>query len=374
MKPWQKWPGVILTFLLLAACQPADDAAESASESTESSAGEDSDEEETPAIPVETSSATRGDVYATYSGTAPVEAFADATVIAKVGGEVREILVEEGDDVKAGQILARLDGDRLRLEQMQTEANLRKLQRDYQRNVDLSERGLISEGDFEKLRYEMEALEATNKLAKLQLSYAEIRAPIAGVISERFIKIGNMLDVEAPAFQVTSLEPLVSYLHVPEREFRRIAAGQDTALTIDALGGAVFPAKVARVSPIVDPATGTFKITIEVSDESRSLKPGMFARIAIVYDMHANALQVPRSALIDEVGSISIFVVEDEIAYRREVQTGFSNDGRVEITTGLADSDRFVAVGQSGLKEGSKVSVINSSDAEESTANNNAPD
>jgi len=374
MKPWQKWPGVILTFLLLAACQPADDATESASESTESSAGEDSDEEETPAIPVETSSATRGDVYATYSGTAPVEAFADATVIAKVSGEVREILVEEGDDVKAGQILARLDGDRLRLEQMQTEANLRKLQRDYQRNIDLSERGLISEGDFEKLRYEMEALEATNKLAKLQLSYAEIRAPIAGVISERFIKIGNMLDVEAPAFQVTSLEPLVSYLHVPEREFRRIAAGQDTALIIDALGGAVFPAKVARVSPIVDPATGTFKITIEVSDESRSLKPGMFARIAIVYDMHPNALQVPRSALIDEVGSISIFVIEDEIAYRREVQTGFSNDGRVEITAGLADSDRFVAVGQSGLKEGSKVSVINSSDAEESTANNNAPE
>ena len=369
MKPWHKWPGLVLTFLLLAACQPG---GENEDATAENESTEESEEEETPAIPVETSTATRGDIYATYSGTAPVEAFTDATVIAKVGGEVRKIYVEEGDDVKAGQILARLDGDRLRLEQQQTEANLRKLQRDYQRNVDLNERGLISEGDFEKIRYEMESLEATNKLAKLQLSYADIRAPIDGVISERFIKVGNTLEREAPTFQVTSLEPLVSYLHVPEREFRRIIAGQDVALVIDALGGEMFPATVARVSPIVDPVTGTFKITIEVSDESRRLKPGMFARVGIVYDMHPNALQVPRSALIDEVGSTSIFVVEDDIAHLRVVETGFSGEGLVEITSGLTDSDTFVAIGQSGLKEGSKVTVINSTEPTESAANNDA--
>ena len=363
MKPSFKWPGLLLMALLLTACQQAEESAEATAEN-------ESEEEEAPAIPVEIATATRGDIYATYTGTAPVEAFADATVIAKVGGEVRSIHVEEGDDVKAGQILARLDGDRLRLEQQQTEANLRKLQRDYERNVDLNERGLISEGDFERIRFEMEALKATNDLAKLQLSYADIRAPIDGVISERFIKVGNMLELEAATFQVTSLEPLVSYLHVPEREFRRIEAGQDAALIIDALGGAVFPGTVARVSPIVDPATGTFKITIEVSDESRKLKPGMFARVAIVHDMHADALQVPRSALIDEVGTISLFVVEDDIAHQREVQIGFSSEGRVEITAGLNDSDQFVAIGQSGLKEGSKVAIINNNEAAESTASN----
>ena len=363
MKPSLKWPGLLLMALLLTACQQAEESAEATAEN-------ESDEEEAPAIPVEIATATRGDIYARYTGTAPVEAFADATVIAKVGGEVRTIHVEEGDDVKAGQILARLDGDRLRLEQQQTEANLRKLQRDYERNVDLNERGLISDGDFERIRFEMEALEATNDLAKLQLSYADIRAPIDGVISERFIKVGNMLELEAATFQVTSLEPLVSYLHVPEREFRRIVAGQDAALIIDALGGAVFPGTVARVSPIVDPATGTFKITIEVSDESRKLKPGMFARVAIVHDMHADALQVPRSALIDEVGTISLFVVEDDVAYQREVQIGFSSEGRVEITAGLSDNDQFVAIGQSGLKEGSKVTIINNNESAESTANN----
>ena len=371
MKPWHKWPGLVLIFLLLGACQPA---AENADAATEKEPTEESDEEEAPAIPVETSLATRSDIYATYSGTAPVEAFADATVIAKVGGEVRNIYVEEGDDVKAGQVLARLDGDRLRLEQMQTDANLRKLQRDYQRNVDLNDRGLISAGDFEKIRYEMEALEATNKLAKLQLSYADIRAPIDGVISERFIKVGNTLEIEAPTFQVTSLEPLISYMHVPEREFRRIMPGQEATLVIDALSGARFAAKVARVSPVVDPTTGTFKITIVVSDETRRLKPGKFARIGVVNDMHANALQVPRSALIDEIGSTSIFVVEDDIAHRREVETGFSGAGQVEITKGLTDTDVFVAVGQGGLKDGSKVTVINSEEPAPSAAKNDVSD
>ena len=84
--------------------------------------------------------------------------------------------------------------------------------------------------------------------------------------------------------------------------------------------------------------------------------------------MHANALQVPRSALIDEIGSTSIFVVEDDIAHLREVETGFSGEGQVEITSGLTDSDIFVAVGQSGLKEGSKVTIINSTEPIESAA------
>lgn len=372
MKPRQKWPGLALAFLLLAACQQGEKQEE---ESAGNESVDDSEEEqEAPAIPVETSTATRADIFASYSGTAPVEAFADATVIAKVGGEVRKIYVEEGDDVEAGQILAKLDGDRLRLEQMQTQANLAKLQRDYDRNVDLIDRGLISAGELEKLRFEVEALEATNELAKLQLSYADIRAPIDGVVAERFIKVGNTLNTEAPTFQITSFEPLVSYLHVPEREFRRIAADQDATLIIDALGGTTFPAMVARVSPIVDPATGTFKITIEVSDPTRKLKPGMFARIGIIYDTHTNALQVPRSALIDDVGSTSIFVVEDEIAHRREVKTGFTGAGLVEIVSGLTDSDVFVAIGQNGLKDGSKVVVINSEETPESNDSAENPD
>ena len=363
MRPWHRAPGLILSALLLAACQQTGD------QSEKKSADTDAKEEDVSTIPVEVATPTRGDVYSMYTGTAPVEAFRDATVVAKVGGEVREILVEEGDSVKAGQVMARLDGDRLRLEQQQAEAKLRKLQRDYQRNVDLKDRGLISEGDFEKIKFEMDALDAANDLAKLQLSYAEIRSPIDGVVSQRFIKIGNTLEIEAPTFTVTSLEPLISYLHVPEREYRRIEKGQDAKMIIDALQGAVFDGRVARVSPVVDPATGTFKITIEVIDETRRLKPGMFARIAIVQDAHFDVLQVPRSALLGIDEKTSIFIVEDGVAHRRGVSTGYASEGRVEIVDGLDEGEQFVVVGQAGLKDGAKVSIINGGPAQSSARN-----
>ena len=348
LNPMRKWPAILLTIFTLSACDSGSggDDAEAA------------DDEEVAAIPVETTRPTRGDIHARYSGTAPIEAFADAIVIAKAGGEVREILVEEGDDVVTGEVLARLDGDRLRLEMQEAEANLQKLQRDYQRNVDLKDKSLISDGDFEKILFDMDALQAAYDLAKLEYSYTEIRAPIDGVISERFIKIGNTIEVNAESFEITSLEPLISYLHVPEREFRRIQKGQTATISIDALENTTFEGSVARISPVVDPQTGTFKITIEVIDETRVLKPGMFGRIDIVHDVHTNALLVPRSAVIDADGQSSVFIVADDVAERRQVATGFAENGQVEILDGLADGDQVVVVGQTSLKDGSKVSII----------------
>ena len=322
-------------------------------------------EDEAPPVPVEVQVPQRGDVYAVYSGTAPIEAFAEADVIAKVDGEIRELLVEEGDDVTENQVLARLDGDRLRLELNESRARLAKLQRDFARNKELQEKGLISEGDFEKLQYDLEALQASYNLASLELDYTQIRAPIAGVVSQRYVKLGNTVATGESAFRVTSFDPLVAYLHVPEREFRQLAAGQLVRINIDALGGEPYNATVTRVSPIVDPETGTFKLTIEIRDESRRIKPGMFGRMSIVYDQHLDVLQVPRSAIIERADSTSVFVVENDVAKRREIETGFSDEGMVEVTSGLTDGEQVITVGHVGLKDESKVTIINA-EADES--------
>lgn len=343
MKLYRKCAVALIGVFLLGACDRPDD----------------KKEEESPPIPVETSLPVRGDVVAVYSGTAPIEAFAEADVIAKVAGEVRQVLVEEGDDVKEGQILARLDGDRLRLELNESQARLRKLQRDFDRNRNLKEKGLISAGDFEKIQYELEALQASYNLASLELDYTQIRAPISGVVSERFVKLGNTISVGEPVFRVTSIEPLVAYLYVPEREYRKISPGQPVRIDIDALGGEQVPTAVTRVSPSIDAETGTFKVTIEILDPERRIKPGMFARINIVYDKHENVLQVPRSAIVDEMSTTSVFVVEDNAAIRRPVQTGYAANGLIEIISGLDDKDHVITVGQVGLKRDAKVTVIN---------------
>lgn len=341
--------------LLLSACQQGE------------STGKE-DQEEIPPVPVETGTPVRGDVLAVYSGTAPIEAFAEADVIAKVEGEIREVLVEEGDEVEKGQVLARLDGDRLRLELNESRARLRKMQRDFERNKDLREKGLLSEGDYEKLQFDLESLQASYNLASLELDYTQIRAPISGVISERYIKLGNTIRVSDPLYRVTSFDPLVAYLHIPEREYQRITPDQPVAIDIDALADTTILASVTRVSPIVDPETGTFKITIEIRDESRRIKPGMFGRMSIIYDRHENVLQVPRSAVMEEMGVESVFIVEDGKAVRRIVQTGYGENGMIEITEGLEETDNVITVGQLGLKPDATVIVINAPPAPEAVA------
>ncbi len=320
--------------------------------------GSDDAEEETPPVPVETKAATRGNVYATYSGTAALEVDAEAEVVAKVAGEIRQILVEEGSIVTAGQVLARLDGDRLRLELKESLANLRRLEQDYNRNVELHEKGLVSAGAFESLKFELDALRAAHELAKLELSYIDIRSPINGVVAVRHIKLGNTIEVNAPVFTVTDLDPLIAYLHVPERHFRRLAAGQLASLQVDALPDLRFHGEIARISPVVDPATGTFKTTVEIRDESKRLKPGMFARFNIIYEAHIDALLIPRVAVIDEDSLPAVFVIEDGVAHRRQVGTGLTDGADVEILDGLNGDEQIVVVGQSGLKEGAKVAVV----------------
>lgn len=313
------------------------------------------------AVPVEVQPLRRAEIVAVYSGTAPVEAHEEAEVVAKVGGEVRQIHVEEGDSVSAGQVLARLDGDRLRLTLAQTEANLRKLERDYNRQLELSQKGLVAKGTTENAKFDLDALKAAYASAQLELSYTEIRAPIPGVVSARHIKVGNTIGPNDPTFRVTNLDPLVAYVHIPEKEFRKLAPGQLAEVVVDALGGQRFAGTISRISPTVDPQTGTFRARVEVPDESRRLKPGMFARVNIVYERRADALQLPRSAIVDADGEQSVYVVVNDKAEQRRIQTGLANNGWVEVLEGLKGDERVVVVGQAGLKTGTAVKVVDGS-------------
>lgn len=338
---------VALTAALLAACG-GDAKSDAKSGDGEDAAG----------VPVEVTGLTRGDVFALYTGTASLETDSDALVVAKVAGEVVEILVEEGDRVKEGQLLARLDGDRLRLEMERALANVRKLEQEYDRSVQLFERGLVSSGAFEDQKYELDALRANYRLAQLEYSYTQIRAPIPGVVSRRFIRVGNTIAVNEPVFQVTELDPLIAYIHIPEREFRRLEPGQGAELTLDAIQGQVFRARVQRISPVVDPATGTFKVTMEVPDQGGRLKPGMFGRFNIVWDAREDVLLAPRAAIVDDDVSESVFVVADGKAERRPVRTGYARGTQIEIVEGLAGDEEIVVTGQSGLKDGARVEVV----------------
>ncbi|MEM7449979.1 MAG: efflux RND transporter periplasmic adaptor subunit [Pseudomonadota bacterium] len=358
MRPAYRNIALLLLSLTLAACGGGDGNTDGDVDGDKTVAENGESEQPETIIPVEVMTVGRGDIFAAYTGSASLEAFDEASVVAKVGGEVRQILVEEGDFVQRGDVLARLDGDRLRLELEQSRANVARLEQEYERSVELNQKGLVAASAFETTKYELDGLKAQFELAKLEYAYTTIRAPISGVVSTRDIKVGNTIERNAPTFTITALDPLVAYLYVPEREFGRIDAGQPVRMRIDALPGKLFEGTVARISPTVDPETGTFKATVEISDSESRLKPGMFGRLAVIYDQQRNTLLLPRDALIETTSGSSVFVVRDGVAERVDVETGYAWEGEVAVLEGLADEDQVVVVGQAALKTGSKVRVI----------------
>ncbi len=327
--------------------------------------------DEVSAVPVEVATTQRADMAAVYTGTAPVEAERKAFVMPKVQGEIRQVVADEGQRVKAGQMLARLDGDKLRLEVALSEATMRKLERDYNRNLELQQKGLVSATALDNLKYELDAAKATWELARLQFSYTDIRSPIEGTVTQRLdvVKVGNTVTPvggviesgDSALFVVEELDTLMLRVNVPERELAKLSVGQPAELSFDAVPGRSFRGEIALISPYVSADTATFAVRIRVTESEGLLRPGMFARVAIVYERKPDALQIPRTALLDTDGPPKVFVVKDGKAAERAVKLGLSNGAWIEVTEGLKDGEQVVVVGQGAVKPGAAVRVVNSS-------------
>jgi len=306
-------------------------------------------------LPVEVAAPLMADIFATYQSTTTIRSDAEAPVLARVSGEVVEILVEEGDDVEQGQLLARLDGERLRLQMVEAKANLEKTRKAYERYVQLHERGLVSASTFEGLKFDMDALKATYELKRLSYNYTKIRAPISGVVSSRNIKLGQHVMAGAAAFKITNTTRLVAYLSIPQTELSKISAGDTAKLRVDAMPEIEFSAVIARISPTIDPRNGTFRATASIENEDGELAPGMFGRFNIAYEKHADALLIPAAALIEEDSETVVYVVSDGLASRRAIEVGIRSGGMVEVLGGLDANEQIVVTGQNGLRDGAKV-------------------
>jgi len=323
-----------------------------------SNAQDKNEKEEETKIPVETTKVTQGLITATYSGSNTLEAEAEALVVAKVSGVVKKIYVEEGYTVRAGQTLAKLDDEQYRLEVNQAKSVLEKLANEFERNESLLKNKIVSQEAYDKSKSEYQTQKAAYDLAKLRLNYTEIKAPLSGIVTKRLIKLGNMVKQDDQIFQVTDFDPLLAVLHVPEKEMNKLVVGLPAGLTADAVPDAEFKGKILRISPIVDAGTGTFKVTVEVRDKTRKLKPGMFARVQVVYDTHENALLVPKSAILSEDTDTWAFVIADGTVNKKRVSIGYNNSTHVEVVSGLSLDDIIVTTGLNSLKDGSKIKVI----------------
>lgn len=306
-------------------------------------------------IPVEVARPERLDIYATYESTATIESDRVASALARVPGEVVEILAEEGQRVAAGDILARLDGERLRLEMLAARADLDRARDEYARHEDMHARGLISASMYEGMQYDVEALEAVYKLAALNFDYSTIRAPIAGVVTSRNIKPGQTLSTNQKAFDIADTSELVAYLQIPQGELAKISAGDKAMISVDALPDVPFYSNIKRISPTIDKSNGTFRATAVIDNAIGLLAPGMFGRFTVAYEKHEQALTIPLQAVVEEDDERFVYVVKNDEVERRRVELGIEYRNDVEILDGIGANEQVVVVGQSSLRDGARV-------------------
>jgi membrane fusion protein (multidrug efflux system) len=309
------------------------------------------------AVPVEVSKVQVGGIDAAYHGTATLEAEAEATVNAKSGGVIEQVLVEEGDHVRTGQTLARLETDKLKLEVARARATRDNLEEAFKRNESVYQRNLVSREAYEKTRSDLDVARAAYDLATLALHDAEIKAPFDGVVSLRHIKVGNQIQPGSPAFRITRMDRLQAQIFVPERDIHKLAKGQVATLSVDAWPGKAFAGEILRVNPVVDAQTGTVKVTVAMASQPE-LKPGMFGRIEIRYDRKDNAVLVSKDAIITEDAATTVFVVHDGKARRRPVKLGYSDAEHYEVLDGLKAGDEVVTTGQTNLKDDARIEIV----------------
>lgn len=353
------------------------------------------------AVPVSTEVATRGPISHLLGSTANLRALREVAVAAQAPGIVTSVKAEEGDFVKAGQVLCAIDDRdlqidlelaRQRLAQTkiqlesaviraeQTQTRLRNKRSELERNEEALREGLLAESEvavqrheIDDLEHELRALESTVRenrhiqdqleseirKVELQISQTAITAPFAGRITERAVELGQSIRSAEKLYKLGAFTPLYADVYLPENDSRSVRVGQKAALRLGSAGGESAKGAVERVSPVVDDETGTVKVTVRFKPPNPAFRPGAFVRVEIETHTLDDAILIPKQSVIEEDGQTYVVLVgEDDTAQRTAVELGYQDETAIQVTSGLYAGAIVVTAGQGKLKDGDKTRVV----------------
>ena len=305
------------------------------------------------AVPVEVAALGHGEIEAVLRLSSNLEAEREVQVFAEAPRRVTRLLVEEGDTVRKGQQLVQLQDEEQRSAVARAEIELKEGQRDWDRTKELYEQKLVTEELFTEAGYTVERNELALADARRELGYTQVRAPIAGVVTERLVNLGDHVTENQALFRIVDFDSIVARVYVPEKDMVRLETAQPARLRADALGGRVFTGSLDRISPVVDPATGTVKVTV-ATPRQEGLRPGMYVEVELITAVHGEALLVPKRALVYDNDQVFVFRLkkeEDRRVERLRVNPLLENADFIEPAGGLEAGDQLVVAGQSGLKD-----------------------
>lgn len=310
------------------------------------------------AIPVEVARARLGSISSYLLFNSTIETEEAVQVFPQISGLVERVAAEEGDRVQAGDTLLYIEDDQLRIAFQEAKVNFEFQEGNFRRNEAMFERKLLSDQDYETKRFELEQARLRYDRARLELEHSIVVAPFSGVITERHVQVGARVSSGTQLYDLIKLDDMIARVFVPGQYLMSVRRDQVAAINSDFLPDQEFSGWVKRISPVVDPRSGTFKVTVGVRDRFEALRPGIFVSVRIVTDTHEQAVLVPKEAIVYDGGEQYLFAVRDTVAQRILLEPGYENIASVEALSGIEAGERIITVGQNGLKDGARVRVV----------------
>jgi len=309
--------------------------------------------------PVQLGTVERGSIARTATVSGTVEPIRTIGVNSQLAGALLQVLVQEGDAVREGQPLARLDDRELTAQLASAEAAYQVAEAAFQRSEQLRDRKVITIPEYERDRTAYAAARSQVEQLRTRVGYATVKAPISGMITEKQVEAGDVVGNNSRLFTLADVSSLVVRAGVSELDVVELKNGDPVTLQLDALPGRTLSGHIRRIFPAGDPTTRLVPVEVVIDPASASLvRPGFLARVQFSLSTHDNVLLIPASALIGAQGGEAVFSVTDGKAVRRTVETGLDSQGMVEVRTGLSEGEQIVVVGGNQLRDGMTVRAV----------------
>lgn len=290
---------------------------------------------------------------------ASITANESVTIKSEIDGTVERISFREGERVKAGDLLIRLDTRKLEAAVADAEANFNLAEATRERAESMFRERTISAQEHDQALSTHASRKATLQLVRQQLKDAEIKAPFEGYVGARLVSPGQVISKAMALTSLVDIDPVKVEFRVPERLIGQVRVGQPIYFKVAAYPKEEFRGEVYFVSPDVDPATRTVLVRALQQNEDGRLRPGMFGNMDLVIESRANAVLVPETALVHRGDSVFVFIVdEDGKAQMKPVVPGIRLAGRVEIRSGLQGDEMIIREGLQKLGPGAPVMIV----------------
>ena len=339
-----------------------------------------------PPMTVEVAKVSRGRISSSISVVGNLIGEQTVDVAPKAGGRLQSVAVKLGDRVRRGQVVAKIE-ERELLEQVNqaeasqrvSEANVRRSEADLslaltnvERARNLYARQLLPKQQLDDAEARYTSATAALDLAKAQtaqtdsrlrelrinLSNLTVTSPVDGFVSQRHVDAGAWVSQNAPVVSVVDISSLRLVANVVEKDLKAVNAGDRAIVEVDAFPGEKFTGRIARVSPILDPATRTAQMEVEIPNREYRLKPGMYAKVELEIDSRDNVLVVPKVALVDSEGKRGVYQANDDNrAEFKPVTIGLEDSEKAEIVEGLREGDTVVSTGAGALRRNDQLLI-----------------